>query len=161
MMKATISITLSILLLTSFPVSSSWFGNSITSAFGYTLGETYTGPSRVSNPPKPVQGFSKYHVSTVNNKIYSVSGTSHQTTLHKVLKALEEKYGKFDFNSDTYGSCTFYCGEWTFRDKNRKITIYSPMETKSEYGLSYLDLDLFEEYRKKIGMSSRINSDSL
>ena len=156
-----------LILLISSPASSGWFGfgNSINGAFGYELGETYHGPSyglELLNPKKPLEGFSQYHIGAVNNKIYSISAVSSQSTLKKVLNALEKKYGKFKVEIGDRCGFAYICGDWTFQDGNRKIIIVSPYHDEFSYWLNYLDIDLSNVRRKQIGSHDKyIGSDSL
>ena len=154
-----------LILLISSPASSGWFGfgNSIDGAFGYELGETYHGPWGSVKPRKPLEGFSEYKVFYVDNKIYSISAVSGQSTFRKVFKALEKKYGKFKLFRDGYACIeAIHCGVWRFRDGNRTITITSPYNDQYSYQLSYLDIDLSNVRDKKLGIHDKyIGSDLL
>jgi hypothetical protein len=171
-MKVTINIILSTLLLTSSPVNSGWFGNSITGAFGYTLGEKIKPNtwSRNFTPDKKIPLFDEYRYldTKITQKIRVISATGMKRGLknlcldksydfYKLLKVLERKYGKFSKKSIGNGGRSdhgFPADEYRYTEGDRRI-IFScaPIllkdgryNTVSE--IVYYATDVFNENKK-------------
>jgi hypothetical protein len=172
-MKVTINIILSTLLLTSSPVNSGWFGNSITGAFGHTLGENVESnkwASHTFSPDKRLPLFDDYNYlrTGVTKKIRVISATGGKRGLknlcldksydfYKLLKVLERKYGKFSKKSIGNGGRSdhgFPADEYRYTEGDRRI-IFScaPIllkdgryNTVSE--IVYYATDVFNENKK-------------
>ena len=132
---------LALFTLISLSATSGWFGgNSIESAFGYTLGENVESnkwASHTFSPDKRLPLFDDYSYlrTGVTKKIRAISASGSNRGLknlcldksydfYKLLKALERKYGKFSKKSIGNGGRSnhgFPADEYRYTEGDRRI----------------------------------------